>query len=53
MSQEFGSNTLNLVKQKGFYCYEYMSRFEKFEEKLPSKEKFYSSLTGKEIFDKD
>ena len=30
-----------------------MSRFEKFEEKLPSKEKFYSFLTGKEICDKD
>ena len=30
-----------------------MSRFEKFEEKLSSKEKFSSSLTGKEICDKD
>ena len=47
MSQEFGSNILNLVKQKLFYPYESMSDFEKFKEELPSKEKFYSSLTGK------
>ena len=37
---------LDLVKQKGFYPYEYMSDFEKFKEQLPSKEKFYISLTG-------
>ena len=30
----------------------YMSDFEKFERELPSKEKFYSSLTGKTISDK-
>ena len=53
LSQEFDSNILNLVKQKGFYPYAYLSGFEKFEEKLPSKEKFYKSLTGKEISDKD
>ena len=41
-----------IVKQKGFYPYEYMSDFEKFKEKLPSKGKFYSSLTGKKISDK-
>ena len=52
-SQEFDNNILDLVKQKGFYPYEYMSGSEKFEEKLPSKKKFYSSLTGKEINDKD
>ena len=46
LSQEFDSNILDLVKQKGFYPYEYMSNFEKFKEKLPSNEKFYSSLTG-------
>ena len=28
-SQEFDTNVLNLVKQKGFYPYEYMSGFEK------------------------
>ena len=46
LSQEFDSNILDLVKQKGFYPYEYMSNFEKFKEKLPSNEKFYSSLAG-------
>ena len=32
LSQEFDSNILDLVKQKGFYPYEYMSNFEKFKE---------------------
>ena len=30
-----------IVKQKGFYPYEYMSDFEKFKEKLPSKKKVF------------
>ena len=30
-----------------------MSNFKKFEEQLPSKEKFYSSLTGKKDSDKE
>ena len=38
LSREFDNNVLDLVKQKGFYSYEYMSDFEKFKEKLPSKE---------------
>ena len=42
LSQEFDNNVLDLVKQKGFYPYEYINDFEKFKEKLPSKEKFYS-----------
>ena len=37
LNQEF-DNVLDLVKQKGFYLYEYMSYFEKFKEELPSKE---------------
>ena len=53
MSQEFDKNKLDLVKQKGFYPHEYMTDFEKFKEKLLSKEKFYSSLTGKKISDKE
>ena len=53
LSQEFDSSILNLVKQEGFYPYEYMSSFERFEEKLPSKENFYNFLVGKEINDKD
>ena len=53
MSQEFDNNVLNLVQQKGFYPYKYMSNFEKFKEQLPSKERFYSSLTGKKSSDKE
>ena len=49
LSQEFDTNVLDFVKQKRFYLYEYMSYFEKFPEELPSKEKFYSSLTGKKL----
>ena len=37
----------DLVKQKRFYLYEYMTDFEKFKERLPSKEKFYSPLTDR------
>ena len=32
LSQEFDNNVLDLVKQKGFYPYEYISDFEKFKE---------------------
>ena len=52
LSQEFDSDVLDLVKQKGFYPYEYMSDFEKFKERLPTKKQFYSSLTGKINSDK-
>ena len=31
-SQKFGSNVLDLVKEKGFYLCEYMNGFEKFKE---------------------
>ena len=47
LSQELDNNLLDLVKQRGFYAYEYMSEFEKFKEELRSKEEFYSLLTGK------
>ena len=47
--QEFENNVLDLVKQEGFYPYEYTSDFEKFKEELPGKEKFYSSLTDRKI----
>ena len=46
LRQEF-DNVLDLVKQKGFYPFEYMSNFEKF------KEKNYSSLTDRKITDKE
>ena len=47
LSKEFDNSTFDLVKQRQFYPYEYMSNFEKFKEELPIKEKFYSLLTGK------
>ena len=53
MSEEFDNNLINLVKQKRFYPYEYRSDFEKFKEELPGKEKFFSSLTGRKITDKE
>ena len=53
LSQEFDSNVLDIVMQKGFYPYEYISDFEYFEETLSSKERFYSSLTCKKINDKE
>ena len=40
MSQEFDNNVLDLVKQMGFYPYEYMSDFEKFKEEFLLKESF-------------
>ena len=51
LSQEFHNNVLDLVKQKGFYPYENTNDFEKFKEELPSKEKFYSSSTNRNIND--
>ena len=42
-----------LVKNLGKDDVEYLSHCEKFKEQLPSKEKFYSLLTGKEISDKE
>ena len=44
---------MDLVKQNGFYLYEYMSDFEKFKEELPSRKKFYSSWTDRRISDKE
>ena len=51
--QEFDNNVLDLVKQKGFYLYEYMSDFENFKEELPSKENFNSALIDRKINDKE
>ena len=47
-------NVRRLLQKKGIYSYEYMDSFERFgETKLPEKEKFYSSLSGKEITDEE
>ena len=53
LSQEFDNNLLRFVKQKGFYPYEYMTDFNKVNKQLPSKERFYSSLTGKNFSNKE
>ena len=45
-------NKRRLLLKKGIYPYEYMDSFERLSEtKLPDKEKFYSSLSGKGITD--
>ena len=39
LSQAFNNKVLDLVKQKRYYSFKYMSCFEKFKEKLLSKKK--------------
>ena len=49
--EEFGSKTIELLKEKD-YPYEYLNSFERFnEEKLPAKKYFYSSTMGGKISD--
>ena len=50
LSQEFDNNLLDLVKQKGFYPYEYMSGFENLKKNFVSKK---SLLKGKKNNDKE
>ena len=50
--EEFGSENLELLKQKGDYPYEYMDSFERFnKEKLPARKYFYSSTKDGKIGD--
>ena len=50
--EEFGSENLDLLKQKGDYHYEYMNSFERFnEEKLPARKYFYSYIKDGKIGD--
>ena len=49
LRQEFDNNISDLLKQKGFYLYEYISDFEKCKQELSSKENLYSLLAGKNI----
>ena len=54
LSEEFSGKFLKLVRQKGVYPYEYMDSFEKFfEDKLPDKCEFFSSLKERCISEKD
>ena len=52
LSQKPDSKLLDLVKQKWFYLCEYASDFENLKKELSSNEKFYRSLRGKKISDK-
>ena len=46
--EEFASENVELLKQKGDYPYEHMNRFERFnEKKLPAEKYFYSSTRWK------
>ena len=50
--EEFGSENLKLLKEKGAYPYEYMNSFERFnEENLPAKKYFYNSIKDGKIGD--
>ena len=54
LSENFSGKCLEIVKEKGVYPYEYMDSFKKFNEtKLPTKEKFLSSLKNEGISEKD
>ena len=50
----FTPKQAEILKQKGFYPYEYMNSEEKFNDtKLPPREAFYSKLSGRGIKEKD
>ena len=52
--KDVDENAFELLTRKGVYPYEYMDRWEKMQEKsLPTKEQYFSKLTGKSISDKD
>ena len=54
LSQEFSGEFLKLAKQTGVYPYEYMGSFNKFfDDKLPGRFKFFSSLKDKCISEND
>ena len=49
-SEDFTGKKLNLMSQKGVYPYDYMDRFEKFDQtELPTKEHFYSILNDQHV----
>ena len=54
ISKYYTPEQVELIKQKGFYPYEFMDRIEKFNDtKLPPRKAFYSKLTGRGITEKD
>ena len=50
-SEEFEGKELDLMVRKGVYPYDYVDSFDKFNEKLPPKEEFYSILNDEHISD--
>ena len=52
-SQVFEGQELDLMARKGVYPYDYIDSFNKFNEKLPPKEEFYSILNDEHISDED
>ena len=52
-SQIFKNEKINLMSKKGVYPYDFMDSFEKFNEKLPPKDEFYSILNDEHISDED
>ncbi|XP_021359655.1 uncharacterized protein LOC110454477 [Mizuhopecten yessoensis] len=53
-SREFTESEAKLLLRKGIYPYEYVDTADRFsEQKLPSKEKFYSSLSRSDVSDAD
>ncbi|XP_068704228.1 uncharacterized protein [Montipora foliosa] len=52
-SQKFKGKELDFMSKKGVYPYDFMDSFEKFSEKLPPKEEFYSILNDEHISDED
>ena len=54
ISKYYIPEEVELIKQKGFYPYEFMDTEEKFNEtKIPPREAFYSKLSGKGITEKN
>ena len=54
ISKYYTPEQVELIKQKGFYPYEFMDTEEKFNDtKLPPREAFYSKLSGRGISEKD
>ena len=54
LSGEFSGDFLKLVKRKGMYPYEYMDSLERFfQDKLPDRCKFFSSLKDECVNEKD
>ena len=52
-SEVFEEKKFDLMVRKGVYPYDYMDSFDKFNEKLPSKEEFYSLLNDEHISNED